>query len=160
MLDRFCAPVREWFVSTFSDPPPPQREGWPAIASGSDTLICAPTGSGKTLSAFLWSIDRLVQSASYGDLPDETTVVYVSPLKALGNDIQKNLEEPLRQIRELAAEEGLELPEIRVAVRTGDTPVSERTAMAKRPPHILTPTPEPLYILRTPAQSRRFRAPA
>src|SRR2546428_5019822 len=110
MLDRFCPPVREWFERTFEEPTPPQREGWPAIASGSDTLICAPTGSGKTLSAFLWSIDRLVRDAAYGELPDETRVIYVSPLKALGNDIQKNLEEPLRQIRDLAAAEGLELP--------------------------------------------------
>jgi len=160
MLDRFSAPVRDWFSSTFGEPTPPQREGWPAIASGSDTLICAPTGSGKTLSAFLWSIDRLVKNAAYGDLPDETTVIYVSPLKALGNDIQKNLDEPLRQIRELAAATGLELPEIRVAVRTGDTPASERTAMLKRPPHILITTPESLYILLTADKSRRFLSTA
>jgi len=160
MLDRFCPPVREWFERTFEEPTPPQREGWPAISSGSDTLICAPTGSGKTLSAFLWSINRLVQGASYGELPDETAVIYVSPLKALGNDIRKNLEEPLRQIRELAAEKGLELPEIRVALRSGDTPPSERTAMAKRPPHILITTPESLYILLTAEKSRRFLATA
>jgi ATP-dependent Lhr-like helicase len=156
MLDRFSAPVREWFEATFGEPTPPQKEGWPAIAEGSDTLICAPTGSGKTLSAFLWSIDQLVQGAAYGDLPDETAVIYVSPLKALGNDIQKNLDEPLRQIRELAAAKGLELPEIRVAVRSGDTPASERTAMVKRPPHILITTPESLYILLTADKSRRF----
>src|ERR1051325_3192584 len=92
MLDRFSAPVRDWFVRTFGEPTPPQREGWPAIASGSDTLICAPTGSGKTLSAFLWSIDGLVREASYGELPDATSVIYVSPLKALGNDIQRSEE--------------------------------------------------------------------
>jgi ATP-dependent Lhr-like helicase len=156
MLDRFSAPVREWFEATFGEPTPPQSQGWPAIAEGSDTLICAPTGSGKTLSAFLWSIDELVKGAAYGELPDETAMIYVSPLKALGNDIQKNLEEPLRQIRALAAAKGLELPEIRVAVRSGDTPASERTAMVKRPPHILITTPESLYILLTADNSRRF----
>ena len=160
MLDRFSAPVRAWFTATFGEPTPPQREGWPAIASGVDTLICAPTGSGKTLSAFLWSIDRLVHDASYGDLPDETAVVYVSPLKALGNDIQKNLEEPLRQIRELASASGLPLPEIRVAVRTGDTPAAQRESMAKRPPHILITTPESLYILLTADRGRRFLSTA
>ncbi len=160
MLDRFSSPVRDWFEATFGEPTPPQREGWPAIESGADTLICAPTGSGKTLSAFLWSIDELVRRASYGDLPDETAVIYVSPLKALGNDIQKNLEEPLREIRQRAAADGLELPEIRVAVRTGDTPASQRESMKKRPPHILITTPESLYILLTADSSRRFLATA
>src|SRR5919198_4991767 len=160
MPERFSAPVRDWFKDTFGVPTPPQREGWPAIESGRDTLICAPTGSGKTLSAFLWSIDELVRRASYGDLPDETAVIYVSPLKALGNDIQKNLEEPLRQIREIAAESGHELPEIRVAVRSGDTPPADRQSMAKRPPHILITTPESLYILLTAERSRRFLSTA
>src|SRR5207247_2401536 len=137
MPERFSAPVRDWFQDTFGVPTPPQREGWPAISSGADTLIGAPTGSGKTLSAFLWSIDQLIRRAQDGELPDETAVVYVSPLKALGNDIQKNLEEPLRQIREIAASSGRELPEIRVAVRTGDTSPADRQSMVKRPPHIL-----------------------
>ena len=155
ILERFSPPVREWFASTFAEPTAPQRDGWPAIISGRDTLICAPTGSGKTLTAFLWSVDALVRRAQEGTLSDETHVIYVSPLKALGNDIEKNLDGPLRRIRELAAGLGAPVPEIRVAVRSGDTPAAQRDLMVRKPPHILITTPESLYILLTAERSRR-----
>src|SRR5437868_5643491 len=146
--------VAEWFVSRFGTPTEPQEQGWPHILAGRATLISAPTGSGKTLAAFLACIDRLVRKALAGELSDRTEVLYVSPLKALGNDIQKNLEIPLGEILALAGERGLLMPEIRTAVRTGDTLQAERRAMLKRPPHILVTTPESLYILLTANQSR------
>ena len=146
--------VAEWFVSRFGTPTEPQERGWPHILAGRTTLISAPTGSGKTLAAFLACIDRLVRKALAGELSDRTEVLYVSPLKALGNDIQKNLEIPLGEILALAGERGLLMPEIRTAVRTGDTLMPERRAMLKRPPHILVTTPESLYILLTSDKSR------
>jgi len=146
--------VAEWFVSRFGTPTEPQEQGWPHILAGRTTLISAPTGSGKTLAAFLACIDRLVRKALAGHLSDRTEVLYVSPLKALGNDIQKNLEIPLGEILTLAGERGLLMPEIRTAVRTGDTLMPERRAMLKRPPHILVTTPESLYILLTSERSR------
>ncbi len=146
--------VAEWFVHRFSTPTEPQEQGWPHILAGRTTLISAPTGSGKTLAAFLACIDRLVRKALAGDLADRTEVLYVSPLKALGNDIQKNLEVPLGEILAMAGERGLLMPEIRTAVRTGDTLMAERRAMLKRPPHILVTTPESLYILLTADKSR------
>ena len=146
--------VAEWFVARFGTPTEPQEQGWPHILAGRTTLISAPTGSGKTLAAFLACIDRLVRKALAGHLTDRTEVVYVSPLKALGNDIQKNLEIPLGEILALAGERGLLMPEIRTAVRTGDTLMQERRAMLKRPPHILVTTPESLYILLTADKSR------
>ncbi len=146
--------VAEWFVGKFGTPTEPQEQGWPHILAGRTTLISAPTGSGKTLAAFLACIDRLVRKALAGELADRTEVLYVSPLKALGNDIQKNLEGPLGEILALAGERGLLMPEIRTAVRTGDTLQAERRAMLKRPPHILVTTPESLYILLTADKSR------
>ena len=146
--------VAEWFVSRFGTPTEPQEQGWPHILAGRTTLISAPTGSGKTLAAFLACIDRLVRKALAGELCDRTEVLYVSPLKALGNDIQKNLEIPLGEILALAGERGLLMPEIRTAVRTGDTLMHERRAMLRRPPHILVTTPESLYILLTADKSR------
>jgi ATP-dependent helicase Lhr and Lhr-like helicase len=146
--------VAEWFVRRFSTPTEPQEQGWPHILAGRTTLISAPTGSGKTLAAFLACIDRLVRKSLAGDLADRTEVLYVSPLKALGNDIQKNLEVPLGEILAMAGERGLLMPEIRTAVRTGDTLMHERRAMLKRPPHILVTTPESLYILLTADKSR------
>ena len=137
-------------------PTEPQILGWPEIRSGHDVLISAPTGSGKTLSAFLICLDSLVRAAREGTLRDETIAVYVSPLKALSNDIHKNLETPLAEITALAAEKGILLPPIRTAVRTGDTPMWERQQMGKRPPHILVTTPESLYILLTAEGSRRM----
>ena len=158
-LDAFHPIVRTWFERRFGAPTDAQALGWPAIASGRHTLIAAPTGSGKTLAAFLTSLDMLVKQAlgSPGDeagLPDETQVVYVSPLKALANDIQRNLLAPLEEIRALAEEMGQPLPEIRVAVRTGDTPQKERTLHARRPPHVFITTPESLFILLTSERGR------
>src|SRR6266403_668816 len=146
--------VAEWFVRKFGTPTEPQEQGWPHILAGRTTLISAPTGSGKTLAAFLACIDRLVRKALAGDLHDRTEVLYVSTLKALSNDIQKNLEGPLGEILQMASERGLLMPEIRTAVRTGDTLMHERRAMLKRPPHILVTTPESLYILLTAEKSR------
>src|SRR6202171_1096896 len=146
--------VQEWFVARFGTPTEPQEQGWPHILAGKTTLISAPTGSGKTLAAFLICIDRLVRKAFSGDLTDRTQVLYISPLKALSNDIQKNLEVPLGEILQLAGQRGLLMPEIRTAVRTGDTLAHERRAMLAHPPHILVTTPESLYILLTAARSR------
>jgi ATP-dependent Lhr-like helicase len=146
--------VAEWFIQRFGTPTEPQEQGWPHILAGRTTLISAPTGSGKTLAAFLACIDRLVRKALAGEIADRTEVLYVSPLKALGNDIQKNLEIPLGEILAMAGERGLLMPEIRTAVRTGDTLMPERRAMLKRPPHILVTTPESLYILLTADKSR------
>src|SRR5215472_5539699 len=146
--------VAEWFVQKFGTPTEPQEQGWPHILAGRTTLISAPTGSGKTLAAFLACIDGLVRKALAGDLTDRTEVLYVSPLKALGNDIQKNLEAPLGEIMALAGEKGLLMPPIRTAVRTGDTLMHERQQMLRRPPHILVTTPESLYILLTAERSR------
>jgi ATP-dependent Lhr-like helicase len=152
--------VARWFAETFPGPTAPQEEGWREISRGVDTLIAAPTGSGKTLAAFLWALHRLVEDASTGAIADRVRVVYVSPLKALGNDIEKNLAVPLAGIRRLAESEGIELPEIRVAVRSGDTPPHERQLQVRRPPHILITTPESLYILLTAEKSRRALAEA
>ena len=146
--------VQEWFVNKFDTPTEPQEQGWPHILAGRTTLISAPTGSGKTLTAFLACIDRLVRKALAGELQDRTEVLYVSPLKALGNDIQKNLEVPLGEILQMAGARGLLMPQIRTAVRTGDTLMPERRAMLKCPPHILVTTPESLYILLTAEKSR------
>jgi ATP-dependent helicase Lhr and Lhr-like helicase len=148
--------VREWFVNKFGTPTEPQKQGWPHILAEKTTLICAPTGSGKTLAAFLACIDRLVRKAVSGELEDKTEVLYVSPLKALGNDIQKNLDMPLAEILELARQRGYLMPAIRTAVRSGDTLMNERRMMLKRPPHILVTTPESLYILLTAEKSREI----
>ncbi len=148
--------VQEWFLGRFETPTEPQEQGWPHILASRTTLISAPTGSGKTLAAFLACIDRLVRKALAGELRDRTEVLYISPLKALGNDIQKNLEVPLGEILQLAGARGLLMPEIRTAVRTGDTLAPERRAMLKRPPHILVTTPESLYILLTAERSREI----
>src|SRR5437867_6687213 len=155
-LSLFHPLIARWFVGRFGEPTAPQVQGWAHIAEGRDTLVAAPTGSGKTLAAFLWSINHLVAAAHNGTLRDETAVVYVSPLKALGNDIQKNLQEPLAAISALAEQAGTPLPEIRMAVRSGDTPAAERNLMVRRPPHILITTPESLYILLTAERSRAF----
>src|SRR5450631_3401375 len=146
--------VREWFLRRFGSATEPQQQGWPQILAHRPTLISAPTGSGKTLAAFLICIDALLRKAIEGRLEAETEVVYVSPLKALSNDIQKNLREPLGEIQRLAVEMGFLCPEIRTAVRSGDTLPAERRAMLKRPPHILVTTPESLYILLTAEKSR------
>ena len=154
-LHLFHPAVAGWFRGTFAAPSEAQRAAWPAIKAASHTLITAPTGSGKTLAAFMCAIDDLVREAETGALPDETRVVYVSPLKALSNDIERNLQAPLLGVRELLAEEAIE---IRVGLRTGDTPSSARTAMTRRPPHIVVTTPESLYLLLTSAGGRAMLA--
>src|SRR5437899_1545032 len=146
---RFHPAVARWFEQTFGSPTEPQIRGWPAIQSAQYVLISAPTGSGKTLAAFLASLDALFRQGAEHDLPDETQVVYVSPLKALSNDIRKNLQEPLRGIRSLLSEtNGCDI-DVRAEVRTGDTTAAQRKALIKKPPHILVTTPESLYLLLT-----------
>lgn len=157
-LELFHPAVRTWFERRFPHgPTEAQAQGWPAIARGEDTLIAAPTGSGKTLSAFLLCIDRLYRAADAGQLAESgVEVVYVSPLKALVVDIRQNLEEPLEQIAEVARELGFEPPEIRVGSRSGDTPASARVALLKHPPHFLITTPESLYLMVTAGKSREI----
>ena len=144
----------EWFINKFGTPTQPQAHGWPSILAHQPTLISAPTGSGKTLAAFLVCIDQLLRQAIDGNLAPCTQVVYVSPLKALSNDVQKNLDQPLREIQQLAFERGYLSTEIRTGVRTGDTLTKDRVAMLRNPPHILVTTPESLYILLTAGKSR------
>src|SRR5579859_3962563 len=144
-LTQFHPAVAAWFSGRFPAPTPAQTQAWPAIQAGRHTLIAAPTGSGKTLAAFLAAIDSLVRQGLAGGLTDATQVVYVSPLKALSNDIQRNLEAPLAGIRAALQAHGLPDVDIRTWVRTGDTPAGERERMRRRPPHILVTTPESLY---------------
>jgi len=153
-LAAFHPITRRWFQGCFREPTEPQRRGWPEIAARRDTLIAAPTGSGKTLAAFLACLDELLQAGLAGTLDDGVRVVYVSPLKALSNDIRRNLIAPLEGLRAAAGEAGFDLPEIRAAVRTGDTPSSQRQAMLRRPPHILVTTPESLYLVLTSEKAR------
>lgn len=155
-LTPFHPVIESWFVKRFGQPTDPQKAGWPEIASGQHTLIAAPTGSGKTLAAFLVCIDRLLRQGLDRTLEDQIQVIYVSPLKALSNDIRRNLEGPLEEIGAEALEAGHLIPPIRALVRTGDTPTHERTAMLKKPPHILVTTPESLYLLVTAAKSRQL----
>src|SRR6059036_253284 len=155
-LESFHPAVREWFLKEFPAPTEPQAEAWPAIKEGKHTLIAAPTGSGKTLAAFLSAIDDLVWKAVAGNLSDETHVVYVSPLKALSNDIKINLQEPLRAIQNQLEESGINTVQIRTLVRTGETPAKDRAAMTKKPPHIIVTTPESLYILLTSEGGRKM----
>jgi len=154
VLDRFHPAVAAWFRRTFDAPTPAQLKAWPAIQSGRDVLVAAPTGSGKTFAAFLASIDQLIQEGMEGALPDETRIVYVSPLKALSNDIHRNLEAPLQGIAAELSAMGLAEVAIRSVVRTGDTPQTERARMRRTPPHILVTTPESLYILLTSESGR------
>jgi ATP-dependent Lhr-like helicase len=157
---RFHPVVARWFEQTFGSPTEPQLRGWPAIQSGRHVLISAPTGSGKTLAAFLASLDGLFREGAEADLANETQVVYVSPLKALSNDIRKNLQEPLAGIRALLREtEGHEI-DVRAEVRTGDTTAAQRQALINKPPHILVTTPESLYLLLTSESGRRMLSTA
>jgi ATP-dependent Lhr-like helicase len=146
----FHPAIQRWFSGRLGEPTAPQRDGWPPIRAGEHTLIAAPTGSGKTLAAFLSAIDSLIRQGT--GLADRTEVVYVSPLRALSNDVQKNLQAPLAEIREADPS----VPEVRVLVRTGDTSSSDRTAMTRRPPHIIVTTPESLYLLLTSDGGRRM----
>jgi ATP-dependent helicase Lhr and Lhr-like helicase len=153
---QFHPVIASWFEQKFGSQTAPQEQGWPSIQSGAHTLIAAPTGSGKTLAAFLASLDSLFRIGLKGELTDATQVVYVSPLKALSNDIHKNLEEPLAEIRAaLKAANGRDI-EVRSAVRTGDTPQAARQALIKKPPHILVTTPESFYLLLTSESGRKM----
>jgi len=156
-VDGFHPAIGTWFRRRFPDgPTAPQRDGWPHIAAGRDTLIAAPTGSGKTLAGFLMCINRLYLAHDAGEPIDGIArVAYVSPLKALAVDIAENLQRPLREIREIACELGLDAPDIRVGVRTGDTPNAERSRMTRRPPSFVITTPESLYLLVTSESGRR-----
>jgi len=158
-LVAFHPAVAGWFSRSFPSPTPAQARAWPLIRSGQSTLVAAPTGSGKTLTAFLAALDQLVQQGlAEGGLPDETTVLYISPLKALSNDIHANLEQPLAGICAELQRLGLPSLQIRTAVRTGDTPQAERAAMRKRVPHILVTTPESFYVLLGSESGRRMLA--
>ena len=154
MLDTFHPVVAAWFARRFGDPTEPQAPAWREIAARRDVLVSAPTGSGKTLAAFLYAIDALLREGLAGRLDDRTRVVYVSPLRALGNDIHRNLQAPLAEIRAAAVEAGLSPPELRVAVRTGDTTASARQRLLRHPPHVLVTTPESLYLLLTSERGR------
>src|SRR5438552_4563902 len=154
MLARFHPLVRRWFKETLGEPSDPQREGWPATASGAHTLVLATTGTGKTLAAFLWELNEIIARGTKEPLPNAIHLLYISPLKALSNDIQRNLDRPLTELRERFAAAGEKFPEIRVAVRTGDTPASARARMLRRSPHILITTPESLNIMLTTLKGR------
>src|SRR2546423_9189881 len=153
---RFHPSATQWFEQTFGSPTEPQIRGWPAIQSGRHVLISAPTGSGKTLAAFFASLDILFREGAQSDLPDQTQVVYVSPLKALSNDIRKNLQEPLVGIRALLQQANGREIDVRAEVRTGDTTAAQRQALIKKPPHILVTTPEALYLLLPSETGRRL----
>jgi ATP-dependent Lhr-like helicase len=155
-LESFHPLICQWFQEHFTAPTEAQRLGWPSILNRQDTLIAAPTGSGKTLTAFLASLDRLLRLALAGELREQPYVVYVSPLRALSNDIQRNLQGPLAEILALARQTQPDCPEIRALVRTGDTPARERQQMVRRPPHILVTTPESLYLVLTGLRSREI----
>ena len=155
-LQDFHPIVRQWFLRTYGTPTPPQILGWPSIAEGKNTLILAPTGSGKTMAAFLWAINHLLEQHFREEHSPGVRILYVSPLKALNNDIERNLEAPLRSLREEAKNAGLRLPAIKAAVRTGDTPQSKRAAMLRHPPDILITTPESLYLMLTSKQARKM----
>ncbi len=178
-LSLFLPPVAHWFRAALGEPTPAQAQAWPAIAAGKHTLVLAPTGSGKTLAAFLACLDGLWRQP---ELPRGVRVLYISPLKALNNDIFRNLQVPLEGVTAAARDMGLSLPALEVAVRTGDTPAAERQRMLRKPPHILITTPESLHLLLTsraretlrigdalhrgrdscplPQQTRRFHGPA
>src|SRR5438105_14018924 len=145
-LSLFLPPVQQWFRTALGEPTVAQRQGWPAIAAGQNTLILAPTGSGKTLAAFLACLDGLWRQ---DPPPRGVRVLYISPLKALNNDIHRNLQVPLAGVAETAARMGQPLPALEVAVRTGDTPTAERQRLVRRPPHVLITTPESLHLLLT-----------
>lgn len=172
-LGAFAPWVQAWFSQRFGRPTPVQALGWPPIIVGEHALLHAPTGSGKTLAAFLWGIDSLyrellVLRSEGGSLLRRVAressgaggvrLLYVSPLKALNNDIERNLREPLAGVRSAAAQLGEELPALRTAVRTGDTPNSARAAMARKPPHLLITTPESLYLMLTSSHAPRLFA--
>src|SRR5689334_17080024 len=158
-LASFQPAVQRWFLATLGPPTDVQAAAWPKLRAGEHALIAAPTGSGKTLAAFLVAIDSLIEAGLHdGALPDETRVLYISPLKALSHDVHKNLELPLRGIAAELAASGAPAPEIRSWVRTGDTDAKSRARAVKRPPHIVVTTPESLYLLLTSEGGRKLLA--
>ncbi|HML48870.1 MAG TPA: DEAD/DEAH box helicase, partial [Clostridia bacterium] len=148
--------VQAWFEKTLGQPTSTQREGWPPISKGKNVLVCAPTGTGKTLTAFLYSLNDLLVQSLEGRLTEGTQVLYITPLKALGNDIAVNLQRPLEGIRAFCAEMGYAAPPIRVGIRHGDVPPNERQAMLRHPPHLLITTPESFYLLLTGSHSAKM----
>jgi ATP-dependent helicase Lhr and Lhr-like helicase len=150
-LERFSPATREWFSGAFASPTPAQTGAWQAISSGRHALVVAPTGSGKTLSAFLWSLDRLATTARPENPRHRTRVLYISPLKALGVDVERNLRAPLVGITQTARRLGTEVPAIAVGVRSGDTTSADRRLLQREPPDILITTPESLYLMLTSA---------
>lgn len=154
VLDLFHPVIQNWFRSRFAGPTEPQQLGWPHLAAGKNVLIAAPTGSGKTLTAFLAAIDRLLRLAEAKELTEEIRIVYISPLRALSNDMHRNLEVPLAEILAVAEDRGMQLTPIRAGLRTGDTSASQRAALLKRPPQILVTTPESLYLMLTSPKAR------
>ena len=157
VLAQFGAATREWFAAAFAAPTAAQAGAWRAIGAGRNALVVAPTGSGKTLAAFLWSLDRLAREPPPEDPQRRCRVLYVSPLKALAVDVERNLRAPLTGIRQAAARLGLPPPDITVGMRTGDTPADERRAFARTPPDILITTPESLFLLLTSAARESLR---
>ena len=149
VLERFSDPTRTWFAGAFAEPTTAQLGAWTAVSGGEHALVVAPTGSGKTLAAFLWALDGLLTGERPDDPVERCRVVYVSPLKALATDVERNLRSPLVGIRQAATRLGLELPDVTVGIRTGDTPPNERRAFATKPPDILITTPESLYLVLT-----------
>ena len=157
-LAPFLPAVQRWFRRALGEPTPPQTMGWPAVRQGASALITAPTGSGKTLAAFLWGLNDLWSRGLAGEDVSGVQVLYVTPLRALGNDIHRNLEVPLEGVRAEAERSGIRLPTVTRAIRSGDTPPGERQAMVRRPPHVLITTPESLYLLLTSTRARRILA--
>ena len=148
-LSRFSEPTRTWFAAAFAEPTPAQVGAWEAIGAGQHALVVAPTGSGKTLSAFLWSLDRLLTSERPADRTKRTRVLYVSPLKALAVDVERNLRSPLTGIRHTGDRLGQQVPEVTVGVRSGDTPAADRRRLVTQPPDIMITTPESLFLMLT-----------
>ena len=155
-LPSFHPAIGQWFEESFESPTPPQLQGWPPIFKGENTLILAPTGSGKTLAAFLVCINNLLEKLLSNNALKGVHTLYISPLKALNYDIERNLEQPLDGIQQKALNLELSLPDIKVAVRTGDTPQKERQQMIQRPPHILITTPESLHLILTSLRAREI----
>ena len=149
VLERFSPATRAWFTQAFAGPTPAQVGAWDAVSRGEHALVVAPTGSGKTLAAFLWALDRLAATPAPAEAAQRCRVLYVSPLKALAVDVERNLRAPLAGIRQAATRLGLPLPDVRVGLRSGDTPADERRSLARTPPDVLITTPESLFLLLT-----------
>ena len=157
VVERFSPATREWFTGTFGEPTPAQEGAWESISEGRHTLVVAPTGSGKTLSAFLWALDRLASTPRPDDVDRRCRVLYVSPMKALAVDVERNLRSPLVGIGQSARRLGIAVPDVTVGVRSGDTPSADRRKLVAEPPDILITTPESLYLMLTSQASETLR---